>query len=630
VRNHLFSLVILFCCVGSFKAQTTIYAAAPVATGTTNSYAPTGFFTSEFLRNCFLFKASELSTFTSSLITGIGFSLSAGASMPVNGTVQIYMQNTNDNIYTKGTSYPGIISPMTQVYSGNMLIPSNTNTASTMITLNTPFNYTGGGIYVALNWVAASTITNVVGSASYYRDISSSGNMGAYKASTTSGAALNTLQQTSVRPVYISEGQNASTNEASVTGLTAPGIVAEAINAPHLITARIKNGSNTTLFNKQVFLNVTGANPFTNTQVIPSFSAGATATVVFAPYTPTALGMSTIDVSLPNDNINSNNLMSWPQVVTCNSMGYFSTLATFGPELGYNNNGRIYSCRYNFPVTTTLTQAKFAFANGAVGAFLYGTLQNSSGLIIATTNTSQPIASYETYTFTTPQILNANTDYFVGLAQPLAGIPGITVYNGDNALVPGRFFVSPPNGGSLGAVTNYYFDIQAILAGPEISINPTSALICSGEAITLVASGGATYTWSSVFNPLGNANTMQVTVTPTSSEIYTLSAKDNAGCVAFATVQVDVDACVGIKNNVQHVQAAMLYPNPTEDGLAFVSGLTGPSHITVFNILGEVLLDKWTNEDKVVIDLKAQPSGNYVVKVNRQDSNAFMFKLIKP
>jgi hypothetical protein len=184
-----------------------------------------------------------------------------------------------------------------------------------MITLTTPFNYTGGGIYVALNWVAASTITNVVGSASYYRDISSSGNMGAYKASTTSGAALNTLQQTSVRPVYIFEGQNASTNEASITGLTAPGIVAEAINAPHLITARVKNGSNTTLFNKQVFLNVTGANPFTNTQVIPSFSAGATATVVFAPYTPTALGMSTIDVSLPNDNINSNNLMSWPQVV---------------------------------------------------------------------------------------------------------------------------------------------------------------------------------------------------------------------------------------------------------------------------------------------------------------------------
>ncbi|HOZ86826.1 MAG TPA: T9SS type A sorting domain-containing protein [Bacteroidia bacterium] len=629
MRNLYLSLLILISSCNFYEAQTSIYAAAPVPTGTTNSYAPTGYFSSEFMRNCFLFKGSELSTFTSSLITAMGFSLSSGASIPVNGNVQIYMQNTSDVNYLKGTSYANIISPMTLVYSGSMLIPSTTNTASTMMTLNTPFNYTGGGIYVALSWTATAPFAST--SASYHRDLSTNGTMGAYKASTTNNSVLNTLQTTAVRPVYIFNGVNTSSNEASITGIIAPGIVGEAMNAPHLITARISNNSNATLTNKQVFLNVTGVNPFTDTQTIPSIAAGGTANVVFAAYTPTVLGLSTINISLPADDINSNNGMSWDQGVNCNSAGYFPLLANFGSQLGYSNVGRIYSCRYNFPTTTTLTHINIPFPNGPVGYYLNGTLQDASGVIIATTNTAQSVSSSETYTFATPQVLNANTDYYIGLAQPLPGLTAITVFYPDYAFVPGRYFVSPPSGGSVGMVNNYYFAIEAVFAGPEISISPASAIICAGEPIVLTAGGtGVTYTWSSAADPIGNPHTAQITVSPTVSAAYMISAKDAAGCAGVASAIVDVDECVGIDKDLAKQTALKLYPNPAQDGQAYVDGLSGENTISVFNLLGEIILEKRSDEQRLLIDLREQASGSYLVRVATSNAGITTFKLINP
>lgn len=630
MKHVYLSLVLFISIISTYKSQTTIYAGAPVPTGTTNSYMPTGYFTSQFMRTCYLYKASELSSFTSSLVTGLGFSLSLGAMVPVNGTVEIYMQNTSDVTYLKGTGYSTIISPMTQVYTGNMLIPSTTNTASTLMTLSTPFNYTGGGIYVAISWTAASTFTNSAGSACYYNAINSGGNMGAYKASTTNGTVLNSLQQTSVRPVYIFEGQNASGNECGVTGLTAPSVVPEAANASHRITTRIKNMSNSTLTNKPVFLNVTGANPFTDTQTIPSIAPGATTIVSFAPYTPTALGLSTISVSIGSDDISTNNQMVWTQSVTCNSVGYYPITQAFGPQLAYNNNGRIYSTRLNFPTSTTLSEVAFAFANGPVGAYLWGTLQDNTGQILATTNTMQPLASVEIYSFNPPQVLGANTDYFVGLAQTQAGLPGITVYSMDNTFVPGRFFISNPNGSSLSTVNNYYFAIQPILVGPALNVTPPNAVICSGESLTLTANAGLSYTWSSsAANPISNSNTSEITVIPTSNEVYTLTAKDGAGCSGRTTVQVDLNNCLGIKNSANN-EALSLYPNPAQDGQAFLIGLNGTSFIRVLNMFGEVVIETRTTDDKVLIDLNKQPAGTYLVQVSGQNKKMYTLKLINP
>jgi len=266
-----------------------------------------------------------------------------------------------------------------------------------------------------------------------------------------------------------------------------------------------------------------------------------------------------------------------------------------------------------------------------VGYYLNGTLQDASGVIIATTNTAQSVSSSETYTFATPQVLNANTDYYIGLAQPLPGLTAITVFYPDYAFVPGRYFVSPPSGGSVGMVNNYYFAIEAVFAGPEISISPASAIICAGEPIVLTAGGtGVTYTWSSAADPIGNPHTAQITVSPTVSAAYMISAKDAAGCAGVASAIVDVDECVGIDKDLAKQTALKLYPNPAQDGQAYVDGLSGENTISVFNLLGEIILEKRSDEQRLLIDLREQASGSYLVRVATSNAGITTFKLINP
>ena len=54
-------------------------------------------------------------------------------------------------------------------------------------------------------------------------------------------------------------------------------------------------------------LNVTGANAFTNTQLVSSLAVGASTLVTFAPYTSTVAGTNTVAVTVPADGNNSKN-----------------------------------------------------------------------------------------------------------------------------------------------------------------------------------------------------------------------------------------------------------------------------------------------------------------------------------
>jgi gliding motility-associated-like protein len=65
------------------------------------------------------------------------------------------------------------------------------------------------------------------------------------------------------------------------------------------------------------------------------------------------------------------------------------------------------------------------------------------------------------------------------------------------------------------------------------AVNPTT--ICAGQSSTLIALGGFTYTW----NP-GNIVATNVTITPASTTVYTLTGANAFGCVAQSTVQISV------------------------------------------------------------------------------------------
>lgn len=73
---------------------------------------------------------------------------------------------------------------------------------------------------------------------------------------------------------------------------------------------------------------------------------------------------------------------------------------------------------------------------------------------------------------------------------------------------------------------------------PVIAISPASPTVCVRSAITLTASGAASYQWSSGSTP----NFVNITVTPTANVSYTVTGTDAIGCVNTATVLINTNA----------------------------------------------------------------------------------------
>lgn len=70
---------------------------------------------------------------------------------------------------------------------------------------------------------------------------------------------------------------------------------------------------------------------------------------------------------------------------------------------------------------------------------------------------------------------------------------------------------------------------------PTISVSGNNSL-CTGDSTTLTASGGVTYVWSTT------AATGTITVTPSSSQTYTVVGTDANGCTSTSTYSVTVSA----------------------------------------------------------------------------------------
>ena len=88
---------------------------------------------------------------------------------------------------------------------------------------------------------------------------------------------------------------------------------------------------------------------------------------------------------------------------------------------------------------------------------------------------------------------------------------------------------------------NIYNSSCSIIAGPisftvsNISVLPSSTLICSGNSTTLTASGASSYTWST-----GDSGP-SIVVTPTASGTYTVTGVNSSGsCLSTAMASVQV------------------------------------------------------------------------------------------
>jgi hypothetical protein len=642
------ALLTAFSSVSMVYSQANISIEAPLHNTNFLDVLPSGASDEGTLTAVYLVNSSELSALTGTALTSLGLQIRNGVTgTAVTGSFTLYLQNTSDMTYNKGASFTTAIIGMTNAYTGNLTIPASQASSTVNLTLPQTFTYTNGGIYVGLKWqstgpfiTANANNTNLAG---YPANSGTTGvNMGALEEVASGSPITDAMFMSEARPSFLFRVTNTATNEAGVLTIIAPGKVAKSVNSGHVIQAFVRNSSVNTLSNITVSLAVSGANAFTNVQTVASIAAGATATVSFASFNPTVMGVNHVSVTIPSDQNNADNTLVWTQSVTCNVMGNNppDAIASFSGAVGFGTSG-IFSTPFQIGSTATLTGVRISVSSDAsnVGKQLYGVVMDATGNILANTDsiaiTAALLNSFQTFKFKPGQgqVLSANTQYFIGLAQPdPSHFP--MAYEQSNTLLSSLFFASPITGGALNDNSNFgYFGIEPVL-GPDVSIAAlTSSIICLGESLSLNGDGATSYTWSApntTVNAISTPTTASITVVPTKTEtvVFTLKGADAAGCVNTVTISAKVAACTGIYANVLKDANINVYPNPAVYGKANIGGLEGTNTITIYNILGEVVSTKSTTDETFAIDLSAQPTGNYLVKITDSNNHSKTVKIV--
>ncbi|WP_317897345.1 T9SS type A sorting domain-containing protein [Aurantibacillus circumpalustris] len=550
MKKITFFIIALCCSVNFAFSQATLIIEAPLDNTTTQVRAPNGTSTHAYLRACALVMQSELTNIpnaTSISLFGFTLSTTGSVNIPVTGNFTVYLQNTTDVTYLKGTNWATIPTGMTTVYANIMTVPLSTTTSSIILTLSTPFVYTGGGIYVAYDWYstgpyASGTTTNI---GTYCADGGANLNPGCASGNSASSAPT-TLGTTAFRPSFLFGFTNPYTNDIQVIGLEVPGKVNVSFNTPHSIKAIIRNSGSATQNNISVNLNVTGANTFVNPQTIPSLAAGTSSTVTFSAFNPQLIGANTISVSIPSDQNNTNNSSTYSQSVTCNQWAQNPATGNYTSNaVGFGTGSGIIATPYLNPVASNLIGIRGNVSNNATNAgnMVYAALLSSSGVIIATTNTVilTSATGFQTFTFTTPQALTANTTYYLGFAQMVPG-NAIAYYPAGTEASPylpaNLYYSTALTGGVLNAITqNFgYFGMEAVfINNSNISATASSTAICTGGSATLSTAGVSTYTWN-----VPGPTSQSIVVSPATNTVYTVVGTNTLGCPVSTLISIQV------------------------------------------------------------------------------------------
>jgi hypothetical protein len=172
----------------------------------------------------------------------------------------------------------------------------------------------------------------------------------------------------------------------------------------------------------------------------------------------------------------------------------------------------------------------------------------------------------------------------VSISSSSAASPSITFAN------TGSYVVSMTTSNSVGAGNTF---TQAVTVNPSVNItlSSTSPVVCSGQTVSLNASGATSYTW----NP-GNLSGASVVVSPLANTSYT-AIGSNGSCSNTKTISVSVDVtptltafssqdtiCVGASVTL-NVNGASTYS--WDNGSTGNSIVVSPSITTTYFITGQ-------------------------------------------
>lgn len=193
--------------------------------------------------------------------------------------------------------------------------------------------------------------------------------------------------------------------------------------------------------------------------------------------------------------------------------------------------------------------------------------------------------------------------------NPIPLPSGATTYT----ISGGSFSVSPTSttaytitGSNAQGCAHRAISTVSVKPGPNLVVNPVSAVICTGETSILSVGGALSYTWSTA------ENSAEISVSPTVQTIYTVSGTNTNGCETTKTIVLDVSECAGLLKETEGSKAKVnVFPNPGHG--VFVIELASAAQVTITNALGQTIFSEIMEGGKNPVTLQNQAAGIYFV-----------------
>lgn len=362
-----------------------------------------------------------------------------------------------------------------------------------------------------------------------------------------------------------------TTATVTVNNLPVVGVNSATICASQQTATLTANGANTYSWNPG-----TGLSSTSGTSVIATPASNITYTVTGTDMNgciSTATSTVTVN-SIPLLTVNSATICAGA-TTTLTANG--ATTYTWSPATGLSSgNGSPVTAN---PATTTVYTLSGTDANTCTNtATSTVTVVNNPTI---TVNNASICIGQQTATLTA----NGAASYTWSPATGLSSSNGSTV--NANPATSTTYTIT----GSIGTCTATGASIVTV--NPLPNITATSTVICNGDAATLTANGATTYTWST----LSTTNT--ITVSPSSTTVYTVAGTDGNGCINSTTASVTVNAlpvvtvnsaaiCVG-SSVILTANGALVCTWSPATGLSATVGNSvnaSPATTTVYTITG--------------------------------------------
>ncbi len=378
-------------------------------------------------------------------------------------------------------------------------------------------------------------------------------------------------------------------NEAGLSTAYMYGSVPVTFGTNQVIQVVVSNNGNNS-WTKNVSLNITGANTFSNTQSV-TLAAGATTTVSFAAYTPTATGSNTVTITVPADIINTDNSLVLTQDITTNFFSYkYPGIANDPLGVGFNGGTGDFVALFTTAVAAQVNEVKVDFTT-AGQPYNIGIWSETAGAPGTLLYTSPTLTTGVGTSFVPVPNVAVTGNFFVGVMQ--TGTTNLAfATQTETPIRSGAMFFQSPTGSStwqdFAAIngTDFRFAIAAQFFTPTppncaINLNNT---VCAVNPVTLTwASGGGAPTGYDVYfgtsstPPLVSSNqagtTYNAGVNPAGTyywRVVPVNTYGAATCPTVSSFTTNLAQCYCVptmSGTLRHMSAfsagSIAYANPT-------------------------------------------------------------------